>query len=166
MGGFLWVFKWQLGCKFGIAEKNFPLVSCLYSCFYIAPKFCLSFFHSNDFYSEITFFHIKYFVLSHSINIVLTLSYKPQCNFVIECDGLLPVYSATALKDTAVYISFTHQKNTLCWNINKNFHPQKPVSKFHWLQTKLSRPLCIQATFFFRISVITFSIWLSNNWNT
>ena len=43
--------------------------------FFISPKFCLLFFLSLNFYSEITYFDIKYSVLPYSIDVVSTLSY-------------------------------------------------------------------------------------------
>ena len=43
-------FQWQMVCKFGIVERNFVLISCLYSCFYKLPRVCLLF-SSQLFYS-------------------------------------------------------------------------------------------------------------------
>ena len=45
--------------------------------------FCLLFFLSLYFYSEITSFYIKCFVLSYSIDVVLTLSYSYICSQIV-----------------------------------------------------------------------------------
>ena len=54
-----------------IMERKFLLIFCFY--LYILPKFCLLFSFHMTLLCNI-FFHIKYFVLSYSINVVCTLS--------------------------------------------------------------------------------------------
>ena len=50
----IYVFKWQLVCKFGILERNFLFISCLYSCWYTLLNF-VYYFSPKSIYSEIAF---------------------------------------------------------------------------------------------------------------
>ena len=63
----VYIFKWQLVCKFGIVRRNI-LLFWLYSCFYLLPKFSLLLFLSHEFYSEIIVY-TKYCILSYSIDV-------------------------------------------------------------------------------------------------
>ena len=50
---------WQFVCNFGIAERNFLLIACVYSCFYSSSKFCLLF----PFLSHVCFTLNIFFIL-------------------------------------------------------------------------------------------------------
>ena len=60
-------FKWWLGCGFGKVERNFLLI--FYSCFSCITQVLPTVFFSNNFGDT------KYFVLSHSMDVVST----PPC---------------------------------------------------------------------------------------
>ena len=61
-------------CKLCITQMEFILNSCVYSCSYILPDLCVSFFLSNDNDSKLKFC-TKYFALSCSIDVVSAHSY-------------------------------------------------------------------------------------------
>ena len=83
-------FQWLLICKFGIVERNFILISCLYSCLCTYPCFA-PFTSLIYFYSEITFLHK---VLLYSIDVVSALVIEQV--FVMWC-GL--VFIACTVKN-------------------------------------------------------------------
>ena len=67
-----------IGIFFWYSGENFIddiLIYVLSQCVFTLPSFCLLFFLSLYFSSEITSFYTKYFVLPYSIDVVLTVSY-------------------------------------------------------------------------------------------
>ena len=58
--------NWQLICKFGVVERNLLLISCLYSCLCMLPKFWLLFF-------------INGFLFWNNLFILITL-YSHRCS--------------------------------------------------------------------------------------
>ena len=70
----VYVSWWQLECTSDIVERNFLLISCLYSCFYAQPIFAKYFL--PKYVLLCNNLNIKYFVLTYSIDVVSTLSYQ------------------------------------------------------------------------------------------
>ena len=84
----LWFPKILVGMYFWYSGEDF-----IYDIFYlflvfILPKFCLLFFPSLYFYSEVTFY-IKYFVLPYSIDVISTLPYRNECTWYCLIENVM-----------------------------------------------------------------------------
>ena len=73
--------KWQLVCKFGTVIGNFLSISCPCSCFCTLSKLGMSYVLSHFTLKYI--FHIKYFALLYSIDVVSILSYYVNLQILI-----------------------------------------------------------------------------------